>query len=535
MFAVPGWSVSLASLKRQTKEIIDLEPDPGGIDREVDDESTPQLPRKRKRGNGELLVTKDNVAELWETFIERGDGAKSQLQEPDPTEKGKRKKHRKQSKDSKHAGRSADTKENPCKQGEEDDKSPSPIRDAEKGSKKRRTQETKNESKMDRSKDSQSDHLALTSTDHPIDTPPAPGPPEIKLTPLQASMRQKLTSARFRHLNQTLYTTSSADSFKLFQESPEMFEEYHEGFRRQVSVWPENPVDTIIQELERRAKIRDGNRKDKGKGKGRDRTSGDNANDQQLQPLPRTDSLCAIADLGCGDAKLARTMGHSARKMKLRIVSYDLYSPNQFVTKADIANLPLQDGSIDVAIFCLALMGTNWIDFIEEAYRILRWKGELWISEIKSRFGKVTRNKGGTVPHKSSKGKLGKARRAPREEDDDEEVDITVEVDGQEANRKETETDVSAFVEVLRRRGFALRSDETAIDSSNKMFVTMHFVKRLRPTKGKGAPVSEAGNADQLRGEFGRHRTKTKFVEDDDDGQDIDEATVLKPCVYKLR
>ncbi|KAK1826020.1 methyltransferase-domain-containing protein [Podospora conica] len=56
------------------------------------------------------------------------------------------------------------------------------------------------------------------------------------------------------------------------------------------------------------------------------------------------------------------------------------------ITRPDIANLPLADGSVGVAVFCLALVGTNWLCCIEEAYRVLRWKGELWIAEIKSRF-----------------------------------------------------------------------------------------------------------------------------------------------------
>ncbi|KAK2067581.1 hypothetical protein P8C59_001307 [Phyllachora maydis] len=66
-------------------------------------------------------------------------------------------------------------------------------------------------------------------------------PGAVNLTPLQASMREKLMSARFRHLNETLYTKPSAESFALFCNSPEMFDEYHQGFRRQVGMWPENP------------------------------------------------------------------------------------------------------------------------------------------------------------------------------------------------------------------------------------------------------------------------------------------------------
>ena len=76
--------------------------------------------------------------------------------------------------------------------------------------------------------------------------PPAP-PPATKLTPLQAKMRSKLTSARFRHLNETLYTTSSSAALDLFTSSPDLFAEYHAGFSQQVKdSWPVNPVENYI-------------------------------------------------------------------------------------------------------------------------------------------------------------------------------------------------------------------------------------------------------------------------------------------------
>ena len=36
--------------------------------------------------------------------------------------------------------------------------------------------------------------------------------------------------------------------------------------------------------------------------------------------------------------------------------------------------VPLKNSSIDVAIYSLSLMGTNYIDFLEEAYRVLKPK-----------------------------------------------------------------------------------------------------------------------------------------------------------------
>jgi ribosomal RNA-processing protein 8 len=48
--------------------------------------------------------------------------------------------------------------------------------------------------------------------------------------------------------------------------------------------------------------------------------------------------------------------------------------------------VPLKNDEVDVGIFCLSLMGTNFIDFIQEAKRILKNKGILIVSEIMSRI-----------------------------------------------------------------------------------------------------------------------------------------------------
>lgn len=52
-------------------------------------------------------------------------------------------------------------------------------------------------------------------------------------------------------------------------------------------------------------------------------------------------------------------------------------------------NLPQKDNSIDCCIYCLALMGTNYIDFIIEAVRVLKIEGRLIISEVLSRLTNI--------------------------------------------------------------------------------------------------------------------------------------------------
>ena len=85
---------------------------------------------------------------------------------------------------------------------------------------------------------------------------------------------------------------------------------------------------------------------------------------------------------------------------------------------------------MDVAVFCLALMGTDYPAFLREAARVVKPGGRLWIAEVRSRFA------------------------------------------------GETGEDFRPFLAALRGLGFELVEE----DASNKMFV----VFQLRKTLGTG-------------------------------------------------
>ena len=72
-----------------------------------------------------------------------------------------------------------------------------------------------------------------------------------------------------------------------------------------------------------------------------------------------------VVDLGCGDARLAACV-------RQRVLSYDLVATNDRVTACDMAHLPLEDDTANVAVLCLALMGTNLSDFVMETNRVLK-------------------------------------------------------------------------------------------------------------------------------------------------------------------
>ncbi|KAH7036245.1 methyltransferase-domain-containing protein [Macrophomina phaseolina] len=506
MFAVPGWNLSVP-LKAETP-----------VEKTNDKNSKK---RKRKEAKQGAQVSGDNVGDMWAQVVEGAAPAKvkangaQEVKEQEGAKKGQDKhKNKKPRRESNGAG---------------------PVKT-----------ESKKDKHGKKEKHQKQHHDAEPAADEAtaplpaaIPAVPTPLPPaNAKLTPLQAKMREKLIGARFRHLNQTLYTTPSQHSLKLIEEDPQIFQEYHAGFRQQVESWPENPVDTFVTLVKTR-------------GSEEKRRAWASA---QPKPLPRTRGTSIIADLGCGDAALATQLQPHLSTLNLRVHSFDLAAPSPLITKADIANLPLPDGSVDVAVFCLALMGTNWLDFIDEAWRVLHWKGELWVAEIKSRFGRVSNSKERkVVDHSVGKRQKKKAEAARKKSgadkrdkeaaaaEDDEE--LAVEVDGVATSKQET--DVSAFVEALRRRGFVLDAEpgreSDAVDLRNRMFVRMSFIKAVAPTKGKNVDANRknyAEKAGQLAAESGKtfrkKEPKAKFIEAAQEDE-VDEAAVLKPCLYKQR
>lgn len=48
--------------------------------------------------------------------------------------------------------------------------------------------------------------------------------------------------------------------------------------------------------------------------------------------------------------------------------------------------MPLRPNVLDVGVFSLSLMGTNFPDFLREANRVLKRGGKLFVAEVLSRF-----------------------------------------------------------------------------------------------------------------------------------------------------
>ncbi len=69
-------------------------------------------------------------------------------------------------------------------------------------------------------------------------------------------------------------------------------------------------------------------------------------------PVPTRSKELVVADFGCGEARLSQSVANTVH-------SFDLVAANERVQACDMADVPLADRSVDVAVFCLALMGTN--------------------------------------------------------------------------------------------------------------------------------------------------------------------------------
>ncbi|XP_075972519.1 uncharacterized protein LOC142974234 isoform X2 [Anticarsia gemmatalis] len=167
-----------------------------------------------------------------------------------------------------------------------------------------------------------------------------------KSNALRERMLERLKAAQFRYLNEKLYTSSGCEAQQLFQNDPAAFQTYHQGYQLQVKKWPVNPLDVIVK---------------------------------KIMKMPKTH---LIADMGCGEAALSRRIPHSVR-------SFDLVSSAPGVEACDMARTPLLTASVDVAVYCLALMGTDLTQYLVEANRVLKLGGHLLIAEVESRFDNV--------------------------------------------------------------------------------------------------------------------------------------------------
>jgi hypothetical protein len=161
-------------------------------------------------------------------------------------------------------------------------------------------------------------------------------------TPLQEKLARPGFVPRlgsFSILNQRINSEKSETTHVRFTENPEEWIEYHRSYREARKDWKVIPYEEILNKV--------------------------STNSPRLR----------IGDFGCGEAKMMEVLGDK------RVFSCDHVAINSKVTACDMRSVPLPDGSLDIVIFSLSLMGKNWIDYIKEAKRCLWMGGTLLIAD----------------------------------------------------------------------------------------------------------------------------------------------------------
>ena len=90
-----------------------------------------------------------------------------------------------------------------------------------------------------------------------------------------------------------------------------------------------------------------------------------------------------------GDEHRSTSLLAEAVSARHKVYSFDHVAINERVTACDLAKVPLEDEDLDLAIFCLALMGTNFTDYVREVHRCLPLDGRIHIWEPASYFDDV--------------------------------------------------------------------------------------------------------------------------------------------------
>ncbi|MDB4944542.1 MAG: hypothetical protein JWP97_4076 [Labilithrix sp.] len=155
----------------------------------------------------------------------------------------------------------------------------------------------------------------------------------------------------FSKMNNRWYAAASDATHARLAVNPEEWAHYHTMYRQLRESWPVVPYKEEIRWL----------------------------SESEREGL-------VVGDFGCGEAAIA-----AAVTDRHTVHSFDHVAINDAVVACDIAHVPLENGVLDVAIFCLSLMGANFTDYVREARRCLHLDGWLHIWEPASYFEDVNR------------------------------------------------------------------------------------------------------------------------------------------------
>jgi hypothetical protein len=156
--------------------------------------------------------------------------------------------------------------------------------------------------------------------------------------------RRNINYGDFSRMNARWNTSYSHTNYERLQNNPEEWMQYHTLYQEARKTWSVLPYQESIKWLQKRSGL-------------------------------------VVGDFGCGEALISKALAD-----KHTFHNYDFIAINDNVIECDVAQVPLEDSCLDVAIFNLSLMGLNSADYIREAARTLKLDGQLWIYEVTSHF-----------------------------------------------------------------------------------------------------------------------------------------------------
>jgi hypothetical protein len=150
--------------------------------------------------------------------------------------------------------------------------------------------------------------------------------------------RQLRLNSELQEFNRIAKVSHSSTTHKRFKDNPNDWIKYHQLRRESMKDWNEIPYEVIAKKIKNKNSI--------------------------------------VADFGCGE-NLLKTL------IPNKVLSFDHVAIDDSVIPCDMSDLSIQleNESIDVAVFSLSLWGTNYKDYIKEAYRVLNFNGFIYIAE----------------------------------------------------------------------------------------------------------------------------------------------------------
>tara|TARA_B110000977_G_scaffold201073_1_gene293988 strand:+ start:52 stop:4359 length:4308 start_codon:yes stop_codon:yes gene_type:complete len=153
-------------------------------------------------------------------------------------------------------------------------------------------------------------------------------------------LRRKLGS--FSELNKTWSTSRSINTFTRLKNDNSEWYFYHDEYTKKRKEWDEIPYEEIAKKI-------------------------------KVKPE------WIIADMGCGENLLSK-------EIQNKVYAFDYVAKEgEDVIECDMSNVPLDNESVEAVVFSLSLMGSNHIDYLKEAFRILKPLGFLFICEPKKK------------------------------------------------------------------------------------------------------------------------------------------------------